>query len=89
MKKLLLISSCLALTSTAAMAADMAPYTKAPVMAAPVFSWTGCYVGAHIGGGAMSTDGVGLDTEGGGFPSNFAGDTINRQGRRRGRSARL
>jgi outer membrane immunogenic protein len=72
MKKLLLISSCLALTSTAAMAADMAPYTKAPVMAAPVFSWTGCYVGAHIGGGSLSTNGVGLDNEGG-FPTNNSG----------------
>jgi outer membrane immunogenic protein len=73
MKKLLLISTCLALTSTAAMAADMGvPYTKAPVMAAPVFTWTGCYVGAHVGGGSLSTNGVGLDSEGG-FPTNNSG----------------
>jgi outer membrane immunogenic protein len=36
----------------AASAADMAPrtYTKAPPMAAPVYSWTGCYVGVEGGG---------------------------------------
>lgn len=40
------------LASTAAFAADMGPrsYTKAPVYApAPIFNWTGIYVGAHIG----------------------------------------
>ncbi len=80
MKKLLLISSCLALTSTAAMAADMGtPYTKAPVMAAPVFSWTGCYVGAHIGGGSLSTNGVGLNNEGG-FPTNNSGTNSTGRG---------
>jgi outer membrane immunogenic protein len=32
----------------------MAPrYAKAAPMIAPVFSWTGCYVGIHAGGGAM------------------------------------
>jgi outer membrane immunogenic protein len=55
MKKLLLATSCLALSSTISMAADMSiPYTKAPSMAAPVFSWTGCYVGAQVGGGLLS-----------------------------------
>jgi outer membrane immunogenic protein len=35
----------------AASAADLAarPYTKAPVLA-PVYSWTGCYIGAQAGG---------------------------------------
>lgn len=56
MKKLLLATTCLALSTTASMAADMGvPYSKAPVMAAPVFSWTGCYVGAHVGGGTMTS----------------------------------
>jgi outer membrane immunogenic protein len=65
MKKLLLATTCLALTSTASMAADMSvPYTKAPVMAAPVFTWTGCYVGAHVGGGTMTSSVV--NSEGGG-----------------------
>lgn len=58
MKKLLLATSCLALTSTASIAADlpMSMPAKAPVMAAPVFSWTGCYVGAHVGGGTMTSN---------------------------------
>lgn len=57
MKKLLLATCCLALTSTASLAADLsAAYTKAPVMAAPAFSWTGCYLGANVGGGTMTSD---------------------------------
>jgi outer membrane immunogenic protein len=57
MKKLLFATTCLALTSTASMAADMSvPYTKAPVMAAPLFTWTGCYVGGHVGGGTMTSN---------------------------------
>ena len=47
MKKLLLATTCLALSSVAVMAADLPLQTKAPLMAAPVFSWTGCYVGAQ------------------------------------------
>lgn len=50
MKKLLLSSTCLVMVSTAAMAADLKLPVKAPVAAAPAFSWTGCYVGAHVGG---------------------------------------
>jgi outer membrane immunogenic protein len=81
MKKLFLLSTCLALTSTAAMAADMGvPYTKAPVMAAPVFTWTGCYVGAHIGGGSLSTGGAGLLNSEGSLPSNFASDSSTGRG---------
>jgi outer membrane immunogenic protein len=64
MKKLLLATTCLALSSTVSMAADMSvPYTKAPVMAAPVFTWTGCYIGGHVGGGTMT--------------SNFEGGSVN------------
>jgi outer membrane immunogenic protein len=40
----------LAITATPAFAADMpvkAPVRPAPV---PVFSWTGCYIGGHVGG---------------------------------------
>lgn len=55
MKKLLLATTCLALSSVAVMAADLPLATKAPLLAAPVFSWTGCYVGAHVGGG-VTTD---------------------------------
>jgi outer membrane immunogenic protein len=55
MKKFLLGSvAAVALTSSAAMAADMRPapaqvYTKAPMMA-PAFSWSGFYIGGNIGG---------------------------------------
>jgi outer membrane immunogenic protein len=64
MKQLLLATTCLALSSTVSMAADMSvPYTtKAPVMAAPVFSWTGCYVGAQVGGGTMTANSEGTST---------------------------
>jgi outer membrane immunogenic protein len=65
MKRLLLASTCLALSSTVSMAADMSmPYSKAPAMAAPVFSWTGCYVGAHVGGGTMTSNFEGTATNG-------------------------
>jgi outer membrane immunogenic protein len=52
-KKLLAVAAFVALGTGSAFAADLAarPYTKAPVMAAPVFSWTGCYLGAHGGYG--------------------------------------
>lgn len=52
-KKLLLSAATLLSLSGAAFAADL-PSKKAPALApvavAPAFSWTGCYVGAHIGG---------------------------------------
>jgi len=40
------------LAADAAVAADLPPYNsyKAPVVA-PTWSWTGCYVGGHVGGG--------------------------------------
>jgi outer membrane immunogenic protein len=48
-KKLALAAALFALCATAASAADLAPYTKAPV-AAPIYSWTGFYVGLNAGG---------------------------------------
>ena len=53
MKRLLASASLLALSSVAVSAADLP--MKAPPMAmpVPVFSWTGCYVGAHVGGGSQ------------------------------------
>ncbi|MCB1414154.1 MAG: porin family protein, partial [Xanthobacteraceae bacterium] len=55
MKKFLLGTVALiALGATApALAADMAarPYTKAPAyVPAPVYNWTGFYIGGHVGG---------------------------------------
>ncbi len=56
MKKLVLAVSALALSAVSASAADLAarPYTKAPMMA-PVYDWSGFYVGVN-GGGGWSSD---------------------------------
>jgi outer membrane immunogenic protein len=57
MKKLLFVGTSLAALAVAssAVAADMAvraaPVYKAPPPAAASFSWTGCYVGGHVGYG--------------------------------------
>jgi outer membrane immunogenic protein len=57
MKKILLTLTAVAAMTGSAFAADMAPrtYAKAPPVAAPVASWTGCYLGAG-GGGAMTNN---------------------------------
>jgi outer membrane immunogenic protein len=60
MKKLLLATVAVALGATVpALAADLgarAPYyPKAPAYAAPIYNWTGFYIGAHVGG-AFSSD---------------------------------
>src|SRR5271154_5229228 len=72
MKKFLLATVALvALGATVpALAADLgarAPYTKAPVYAAPFYNWTGFYIGGHVGG-AFSSD------------SNFNGLTTGNNG---------
>jgi outer membrane immunogenic protein len=54
MKKLALAISILAISAVGASAADMAPapvYTKAPPVVAPVYDWTGFYVGGNVGYG--------------------------------------
>ena len=61
MKSRLLATSCLALTA-------MALGTAKPASAASPFSWTGCYIGAHVGGGTMTS---------GGFINNFEGPGFN------------
>jgi outer membrane immunogenic protein len=54
MKKLLLAATALmVLTAGSAGAADLAvkaPLYKAPPPVVPVWSWTGCYIGGHVGG---------------------------------------
>jgi outer membrane immunogenic protein len=58
MNKLHLGAVAVALAATApALAADLGagPYNKAPAYAAPIYSWTGFYVGGHVGG-AFSGD---------------------------------
>jgi len=58
MRKLLLNGAALAALATGpAIAADLSvpPIFKAPPPP-PVFSWTGCYIGGHIGGGYAWTE---------------------------------
>jgi len=52
MKKLLLATVAFVALGAPALAADMAarPYTKAPPpIAAPLYNWTGFYIGGHVG----------------------------------------
>jgi outer membrane immunogenic protein len=61
MKKILLATVALvALGATApTLAADLAarPYTKAPpYVAAPIYNWTGFYIGGHVGGAFRGDD---------------------------------
>jgi outer membrane immunogenic protein len=70
MLRALCAAALLALSATAASAADYA--LPAPAMASPTFNWTGCYLGAHLGGGAsddrtISSAGVTVDFGAGGF----------------------
>lgn len=56
MKKIIIASLACIVLSGSAVAADMkvkAPILKAP---APVFSWTGCYIGGNLGGAWSHTD---------------------------------
>src|SRR5476649_1175947 len=61
MKKFLLGTVALvALGATVpALAADLgarAPYNKAPAYAAPIYNWTGFYIGGHVGGAFNSNN---------------------------------
>jgi outer membrane immunogenic protein len=66
MKKLLLSSTFLVFGSVTATAADLRLPAKTPIAAAPVFSWTGCYVGAHVGGTKIHSS-IATNFEGAGF----------------------
>lgn len=56
MKKLILAAALVVGTTAAASAADLP--TKAPMLApAPIFSWSGFYVGLHVGGAWANQDG--------------------------------
>jgi outer membrane immunogenic protein len=58
MKQLLLsgVSAVALFAGSFANAADLAPILKAPPPPTPIFSWTGCHVGAHVGWGWGKTD---------------------------------
>jgi len=78
MKKLLLATVALvALGATVpALAADLsarAPYTKAPAYAAPLYNWTGFYIGAHLGGAFSGNSNIGGLTTGNNGDGRFLG----------------
>jgi outer membrane immunogenic protein len=63
MKKILLAATVAALSSTAVFAADLPArtYTKAPAYVAPVYNWTGFYIGAQVGGAFQGSSGFTTD----------------------------
>ncbi|MGH6675166.1 MAG: outer membrane protein, partial [Xanthobacteraceae bacterium] len=57
MKRLLIATvASIALGASSALAADLAPYYKAPSPPAPAVSWTGCYLDGGVGYGMFSQD---------------------------------
>jgi outer membrane immunogenic protein len=78
MKKLLLATVALvALGATVpALAADLGvrsrPYTKAPAYVAPIYNWTGFYIGGHLGGAFSANNGF-AGTTGTGNNDSFLG----------------
>src|ERR1700722_11643584 len=77
MKKFLLGTVALvALGATApAFAADLAArpaYTKAPAYMAPIYNWTGFYIGGHVGGGFSGNNGF-IGTTGNSNSGSFLG----------------
>src|SRR4029077_16010340 len=75
-KKLLLLSSALLTAAlSSASAADLPMHTKAPPLPPPpVFSWTGFYIGANIGGKWAN---VGHEVTGAGTTFTFNNDTAS------------
>jgi outer membrane immunogenic protein len=67
MKRTLLAGAVALLSASSALAADLAarPYTKAPVVAAVVYDWTGFYIGGNVGysWGRERTDGTQTGTQ--------------------------
>jgi outer membrane immunogenic protein len=66
MKKILLVTVAVLGFAGAASAADLRARmpVKAPPVIAPVFSWTGCYIGGYVGGAWSSDDIVATDRNG-------------------------
>ncbi|MDC7789559.1 outer membrane beta-barrel protein [Rhodoplanes sp. TEM] len=60
MKKILLASAAMFAMAGVAAAADLPARmpVKAPPVLAPAFSWTGCYIGGHVGGAWSGDDAV-------------------------------
>ncbi|MPZ56919.1 MAG: outer membrane beta-barrel protein [Rhizobiales bacterium] len=82
MRKFLLSGTvlCTVIGAGSAMAADIpAPVYKEPMLAPPVFTWAGFYIGANAGyawSGSNSVNMTGTDTGGGGLGSALAGGGI-------------
>ena len=91
MKRFLLTSAAIFAMTSSSFAADLAarPYTKAPppiAAAAPIYNWTGFYIGGHVGGafggennilapgftGGSSNDGVFMGGVQVGYDNQFA-----------------
>jgi outer membrane immunogenic protein len=53
MKKIIAVAAALLGTASVATAADMAVAARPYAAPAPVFTWAGCYVGAHAGAGVL------------------------------------
>ncbi|CAL8973678.1 hypothetical protein RHODGE_RHODGE_00881 [Rhodoplanes serenus] len=64
MKKVLLASAAILAMAGVASAADMRMPVKAPPVIAPVFSWTGCYIGGYVGGAWADGDVTAWDLNG-------------------------
>jgi len=60
MKKFLLSTAAVLFAAGSASAADLAarPYTKAPAYVAPVYNWTGFYIGGFVGGAFGGSTGI-------------------------------
>jgi len=78
MKKFLVASAALIALAGTAAAADLPPrpaYKAAPLVPAPVYNWTGCYVGGNVGAawGRAEVTNVSNFATGSGTNSGFAG----------------
>jgi outer membrane immunogenic protein len=76
MKKLILAYTILCSIAAAAGAADVAVLAPAyqPLPMRPLYSWTGCYVGANAGGGAAPKTWTDVNGTFGVLPGAFLGD---------------
>ena len=73
MKKLAsAIVALAALAASPAMAADM-PVKYVPPAPPPVFSWSGCYIGVHVGAGWQVSSFAGGESSGGSVPASGVG----------------
>ena len=75
MRKILLGAAGLVALTVPAICADMrAPLYKAPPAPAPLWSWTGCYIGGHAGGVWATQKDWTVKTPGGAFYGQSLGE---------------